>query len=382
MNKRTIIAIGFIIVLVSVLVSVLIMLPENTPKQASQEFTLGEIFDDDAGGFSKATTIIPFSFPADHGPHPDFKNEWWYYTGNLKTLQGRKFGYQLTFFRLGLARHTEKRSSNWAADTLYMAHFALTDIQNGKFYSFERFARQAQDLSGAQSQPFKVWLEDWSTSSENASALPMKLFAKEDNVSIDLTLNYNKPPVLQGDQGLSQKSDRPGNASYYYSFPLMPTTGHVRIGEDAFEITGNSWMDREWSTSALEKNQAGWDWFALQLSDNRQLMFYQIRWDDGRIDPISEGTLVMANGSSQKILLKDITLKPLSYWQSPITDKRYPIKWQMQLPSRELDLIIEPKMLAQEMNLSVIYWEGAVKVQGSANGEAITGQGYIELSGY
>ena len=202
-------------------------------------------------GFARATAPREFVFPQDHGPHPEYAIEWWYYTGNLDTAQGRHFGYQLTFFRIGLTPTPAARASDFATSNIYMAHFALTDVANQKFYAFERFSRGAAGLAGAQGQPFRVWLEDWDAAGAGADGLPMRLQAAQDDVAIDLTLEGGKPIVLQGDHGLSQKSDEPGNASYYYSLTRMPTRGTIRVGAETSDVSGLSWMDREWSTSSL-----------------------------------------------------------------------------------------------------------------------------------
>src|SRR5437868_5938573 len=243
-----------------------------------------------AAGFARVTGPRPFVFPQDHGPHQEYATEWWYYTGNLDAQDGRHFGFQLTFFRFGLAPAPVRRASDWATTNIYMAHFALTDVAGNQFYAFDRFSRGAAGLAGAQGQPFRVWLESWSAEGLGADALPMRLRAAQDQIAIDLTLEGGKPIVLQGDQGVSQKSATPGNASYYYSLTRMPTSGTLRVGAATFQVRGLSWMDREWSTSSLGQDLAGWDWFALQLSDGREVMFYQLRRRDGSSDPVSGGT--------------------------------------------------------------------------------------------
>jgi predicted secreted hydrolase len=263
-----------------------------------------------------------------------------------------------------------------------MAHFSLTDVERERFYSFERFSRAALGLSGARSQPFKVWLDDWVIRSQGDDLFPLQLHAATDEVAVEFQLASNKPLVLQGDGGLSRKSAEPGNASYYYSYTTMPTRGTLRIGNETFSVSGTSWMDREWSTSALADNQQGWDWFALQLSDQRELMFYQLRKKNGQPDTFSAGTLVAADGSVERIALQDIRLEPLKNWTSPVTGKTYPVKWRLALPERNLDLLVEAQVPSQEVNHRVTYWEGAVRVTGRDHGKPVTGQGYLELAGY
>jgi predicted secreted hydrolase len=335
-----------------------------------------------AEGFARVTAPRPFVFPQDHGPHMQYATEWWYYTGNLDTDDGRHFGFQLTFFRFGLTPQAATRSSDWATTNIYMAHFALSDVAGQKFYAFERFSRGAAGLAGAEGQPFRVWLENWSAVGAGAQALPMRLQAAQDDIAIDLTLAGGKPVVLQGDQGLSQKSAAVGNASYYYSLTRMPTRGTIRIAAASYAVSGLSWMDREWSTSALGAELVGWDWFALQLSDNREVMFYRLRHADGSSDAFSSGTLIAADGSTSRIARDDIQIEPLGTWQSPGDGARYPAGWRLRIPAAALDLRLTPYLADQELPLTTIYWEGAVKLDGSAAGTPVRGNGYVELTGY
>jgi predicted secreted hydrolase len=340
-------------------------------------------------GFARATAPHEFVFPLDHGPHPEYAIEWWYYTGNLDTAQGRHFGYQLTFFRIGLTPTPAARASDFATSNIYMAHFALTDVANQKFYAFERFSRGAAGLAGAQGQPpstglrpgFRVWLEDWAAAGMGADGTPMRLQAAQDDVAIDLTLAGGKPIVLQGDHGLSQKSDEPGNASYYYSLTRMPTRGTIRVGTETSDVSGLSWMDREWSTSALGSNAVGWDWLAVQLSDGRELAYARLRNAAG--DTIySDGTLVDQVGSTRRLARSEVALEATGEWTSPRSGGRYPSGWRLRIASQALDLKLTPYLADQELPLTTVYWEGAVKVEGTAGGRPIGGNGYVELTGY
>ena len=335
-----------------------------------------------AAGFALALEPREFQFPRDHGPHPQFKTEWWYYTGNLQTESGRRFGYQLTFFRIALRPQALPRSSEWATNQVYMAHFALTDPAGAKFHHFERFSRAAQGLAGAAATPFRVWLENWATTSSAAQGLPMQLSAATDEVSIDLRLDSAKPIVLQGEAGLSQKSAAPGNASYYYSLTRMPTVGSISINGETFAVSGESWLDREWSTSALGEDQVGWDWFSLQLTDGRELMYYQLRMRTGSADPLSSGVLVAVDGSSRRLTAGDLRIEVLDHWQSPHSAGNYPSRWRLQVPEQKLDLEIVPLLPDQELQTSVRYWEGAVAVSGSSAAGQVQGYGYVELTGY
>jgi len=337
---------------------------------------------DEQSGFARALEPREFVFPQDHGPHPEFKTEWWYYTGNLQDESGRRFGYQLTFFRNALQPDPVERESAWASQQIYLAHFALTDPANKKFYYFERFSRSALELAGATADPFYVWLEDWSASSSGPDSLPMQLRAKAGEVMITLELDSLKPAVLQGVNGLSQKSAEPGNASYYYSMTRLPTLGEIHIAGERFVVSGTSWLDREWSTSALGKNQVGWDWFSLQFDDGRELMYYQLRLDDGQPDPLSSGVLVAIDGSSTRLKPDDLNLAVLKQWVSPHSDGEYPARWRMEIPTHQLDLEITPLLADQELQTSIRYWEGAVSVRGKAGKKSVSGYGYVELTGY
>lgn len=334
-----------------------------------------------AAGFAKAIEPRQFAFPADHGPHQEYAVEWWYYTGNLDAADGRHFGYELTFFRIGLAPQLPKRASDWATANIFMANLALTDVAAGKFYAFERFSRGAAGLAGATSEPFRVWLEGWSASSSDPQALPMRLQAAQGDIALDLVLQQGKPVVLQGDHGLSHKSAEPGNASYYYSLTRMPTSGMLTVRGERVPVSGLSWMDREWSTSALSANQVGWDWFALQLDDGRELMVYRLRRSNG-IDPASSGTMIAADGTSQPLAIDDVQITALNEWRSPHSGAAYPSGWRLEIPDAAINLTITPYLADQELPVSVVYWEGAVRIAGSAGGRAVRGNGYVELTGY
>ena len=336
----------------------------------------------DSAGYQRAYAPRPFQFPADHGPHPEFRNEWWYVTGNLADNAGRSFGYQLTIFRIALSPTAPPADSSWRVNQVYMGHFALTDVANNRHYGFERFSRGALGLAGAQAAPFRVWLEDWALTGGESDLFPLRLRAREGAIALDLTLDAGKPAVLQGDQGLSQKSAEPGNASYYYSHTRMPTQGTVSVAGQSFTVSGASWLDREWSTSALGPDQSGWDWFALQLDDGRDLMFYRLRHRDGGMDSFSKGILVEPGGQTQLLRGNDVELQPLGQWVSPHTRDRYPSGWQLRLPAEHLDLTVTPKVADQEMRLTVRYWEGAVAVSGQARDRPVTGQGYLEMTRY
>ena len=328
-------------------------------------------------GFERAIEPRDFVFPRDHGAHPEFATEWWYFTGNLYTNDNRRFGYQLTLFRVGLTPGTPAEDSDWRAHQLYMGHLALSDIEQRRHHSAERFTRAAAGLAGAKLKPFEVWLGPWSIKGSDNELFPLTINTETPEFGLSLNIDQgSKQHVLQGERGLSRKSDTPGNASYYYSYTRLPTQGKVRIGEQYFDINGNSWFDREWSSSALAADQAGWDWFALQFDDGRDLMFYRMRDKQGAAQRFSKGVLVGTDGSAQPLSLEQVELKTTREWQT--TDGvRYPIEWRMQIPDHGLDLRVLAAFDAHEMRHTVRYWEGAVNVSGSHNGV-----GYLELSGY
>jgi predicted secreted hydrolase len=333
-------------------------------------------------GFSRALEPKEFTFPLDHGPHLDFQTEWWYYTGNLTTPDGARVGYQLTFFRRALAPGATERPSGLATNQVYFAHFALTDVAANEHRAAERFSRGAAGLAGATGQPFAVWLEDWRAEALDETGETVRLVAHEGDLSLDLTLSAEKPVVRHGDQGLSPKSGEPGNASYYLSYTRMRTTGTVELAGNAAAVEGLSWFDHEWSTSALGQEAIGWDWFSLQLDDGRELMYFQIRREDGSLEPVSGGTLIELDGSTRRVSADEMELEVLELWRSPATGGEYPARWRMRLPREGLELDIRPLVADQEMDVSFVYWEGAVRLAGTAGGQPVGGYGYIELTGY
>ena len=342
----------------------------------------------DVSGFARAEGPRLLSFPADHGPHNDFQTEWWYYTGNLTAETGEHFGYQLTFFRRALTPPDQRpvRDSAWAADQVYMAHLALTDVSSGRHFSFEKLARGTAGLAGAQAEPFRVWLEDWSVAGPSAGQTRLRAAANDPTSGLNLSLELNladlKGPILQGDRGYSRKGPEPGNASYYVSLPRIATEGTATVNSRTFTVDGLSWMDHEWSTSALGSEQVGWDWFSIQLDDNTELMLFELRRADGSVDGFSSGTLVAADGSTRTLGPGDFSIEVTDRWRSPRTGAEYPAGWNLSIPSADLRLKITPWLADQEMAVSYTYWEGAAKADGTRNGQQVAGSGYVELTGY
>ena len=337
--------------------------------------------DADSGAFERAFGPRRFEFPRDHGPHERFRTEWWYFTGHLATPARRHFGFQLTFFRFALTLSAPQRPSQWASRDIYMAHFAVTDVETGAFHAFERFARGAAGLAGAHAVPFRVWVEGWEAASAGEAFLPLRLHASRGAVALDMELLPGKPWVAQGDRGFSVKSDRPGNASYYYSFTRLPVAGSLRVDGVEHRVSGNAWLDREWSTSALDHGQVGWDWFAFHLDDGRDFMFYQLRRRNGAADPASAGVLVEVDGGTRRLAAGDVEIEVLDTWESPDGDAVYPGRWSVRVPSLDLAFEVEPLTADQEHRGRFRYWEGAVRVRGAA-GSPVSGAGYVELVGY
>ncbi len=365
-------------------------LPPDAQQQASAKLSAIEALSSQSGshGFARALKPRPFVFPQDAGPHPDFQTEWWYYTGHLSTSAGRDFGYQLTFFRRGLKPGLARKDNAWATHQLYFAHLALSDLQNQKFYAQERWQRGSLGLAGAQAKPFRVWLQNWQVQTLADGSTDLQ--AQNQDFELRLKLSSLKPVVLQGQAGLSQKSPQAGNASYYYSQTRLQSEGSLKINGEKWAVKGQSWLDREWSTSVLSKQQVGWDWFSLQLDDGRELMLYQLRnRDPGKNgndrnqrnqlkDPISSGSLIDKDGKTTVIRASDFQIEVLGQWKSPHTGVVYPSGWRLSLPKYALKLELQPRQKDQELRLSFAYWEGAVQVSGAG----LSGKGYVELTGY
>jgi len=326
----------------------------------------------------------PIVLPADHASHPDYRIEWWYYTGNLDEAGGGRFGYQLTFFRVGVDRAPANRSL-WTVRDLFMAHLAVTDVGGRRYEFTDRLNRAGPGWAGAATDTYRVWNEDWQAALEPGGV--HRLRARAAGFGVDLRLTEDRPPVLHGDRGYSRKGASPGNASYYYSLTRMPTRGTIEVGGRAVDVTGESWMDHEFGSSLLESGQTGWDWFSIQLADGRDLMIFQLRRADGAIDPHSSGTLVEPGGRTIPITIESrFRLEPGRIWTSPASGARYPVEWAVRLPALDVDLSVAAALDDQELNTErstgVTYWEGAIDVTGRAAGRLVTGRGYLEMTGY
>ncbi len=390
--KTNVRKVTLIIVLMLVISAAVIQFrPPAAPETNAQAATggssrLSELLSDQGlEGYAQAIEPRQFAFPADHGPHPDFRNEWWYLTGNLDGKEGARFGFEFTIFRFSLVppgTEITGDASAWRSNQVYIGHFAITDASARQFYVAQRYSRGGLGLAGAAAEPFHVWLDDWSIAAARPDSDAIwRLRASDRKIALNLTLVPQKQPVLNGVNGLSQKAAMAGNASYYYSIPRLQTNGTVQIGDNVFEVDGLSWLDREWGSSALSSDQEGWDWYALQLSDGSDLMFYNLRRNDGSQDVHSAGTLTLADGTAVYLSRDDFIVEVLDTWQSP-QGGRYPVAWRIAVPQYGLKLNIEPLLDAQELVTTVRYWEGAVDVSGERDGMPIMGRGYVELTGY
>jgi predicted secreted hydrolase len=381
MKKRTII---IVILITSILILLLsaAFLSRQDRRQAVKASLISEGESVVVEGFTQATGPQALTFPADYGPHPDFQTEWWYYTGNLSSQDGQHFGYQLTFFRRALlpSDQNHQRDSKWSTNQVFMAHFALTDVSARRHQAYERLERNAASLAGAQAEPFQVWLWDWQIEEIRPGSYQLK--AAEKDLVLNLNLTNLKGPILHGDQGYSQKGPDAGNASYYFSQPRLATDGTIQTGGQQYTVSGLSWMDHEWSTSALSSDQVGWDWFSIQLVDGSELMVFQIRNANGEIDSYSSGTLIESDGSTRHLSKDNFIIDVLDTWTSPDTQANYPARWRIEIPAEGIKLEIEPYLTDQELNVSYNYWEGAVKASGWRAGQYLEGDGYVELTGY
>ena len=333
-------------------------------------------------GWREASPGYRFEFPRDHASHPDYKLEWWYYTGNVETSSGRRFGYQVTFFRVGVDPAPANPSA-WSVRDLFMAHLAVSDPTDQRYRFDEKLTRAGPGLSGAAAETYRVWNEDWRAGLDADGRHVIS--ARGGNVGVDLVLDEGKAPAINGVNGISQKGAQTGNASHYYSLTRMPTRGSLMIDEERFDIRGESWMDHEFGTSFLEREQQGWDWLSLQLSDGRELMLYQLRRGDGTRDPRSSGTLTDAQGRTTHLAERDFTMAKTGTTFRSSSGAVYPTGWSISVPGAGLSLSVTTLLANQELvtpAAGIAYWEGLVDAIGTAGGGSIAGRGYLEMTGY
>jgi predicted secreted hydrolase len=324
-----------------------------------------------------------FEFVRDHASHPDYKIEWWYYTGNLTAEDGRHFGYQLTFFRVGVD-FKPVNPSRWAVRDLFMTHLAVTDIDGQHFYYQDRLNRAGVGWAGALTDSYRVWNEDWEAHLDQSGNHILR--AEENGIGVDFVLDAAKPPVQHGAYGVSEKGDQPGNGSHYYSITRMPTAGSLTVDGKKLKVQGLSWMDHEFGTTFLEAAVQGWDWFSIQLNDGTDLMLFQLRRKDESRDTHSSGTLVDSAGSSVPVSVNDFALQHDAPWKSQASGATYPTEWHITIRGKNLDLTLKAAVPDQELRTlqttGAIYWEGSVNISGKHNGRDVAGRGYLEMTGY
>ncbi len=325
-----------------------------------------------------------YEFPRDHFLHPEFKTEWWYFTGNLAGADGRRFGYQLTFFRQGIRPRSlaEKGTSRFIIEDLKFAHFAISDLSGQTFHCTQKTSRGAFGEAGFGDVGAEriAWIEGWTLRRLGDG---FALSASHDGAAIELTLEPKKPWVIHGDNGISQKAAGTGHASHYYSGTRLGTRGTLRLEGRECSVSGETWFDHEWATNQLTPEQVGWDWFSLQFDDGSELMLYQMRLRAGGIDPVSSGTFIAADGHAIHLRRDDYELVAEKFWPSPESGARYPVAWRVRIPALDLEARTSTPLERQELVLTPIsYWEGAIEVEGTRAGRPITGRGYMELTGY
>jgi predicted secreted hydrolase len=339
-----------------------------------------------ASAFAQYQQALPgyrYQFPRDHFDHPDYKTEWWYYTGNLKSADGRRFGFELTFFRQGVNRDAAA-SGDWSVRDIYLAHLALSDMAGRHFYHTERLNRAGPGLAGASLDQQRVWNGNWQVQWRNGQ---QELQAIANDFALHLAMTSRKPPVIHGQNGISRKGAGAGNASHYISFTRLLTSGTIDLNGKSYNVDGTSWMDHEFFSSGLDQGEVGWDWLSLQLADNTELMLYRLRHRDGSVDPFSSGTFVDPAGKATYLGVHDFTMVPTGEtYASPITKAVYPISWRVTIPSLGLDLRITTPLASQELasgsDAGVSYWEGAIDIGGTRRGAPLNGVGYLEMTGY
>ncbi|EMY6775816.1 TPA: lipocalin-like domain-containing protein [Vibrio alginolyticus] len=326
--------------------------------------------------FTPVEKGIELTFPADHQAHPDFRHEWWYLTANLIDEGGTPLGVQWTQFRFAAAPlkgEDEAKKTDWQTQQIYMAHNAVTTAD--KHYADEKWSRAQASLAGVDTSPFRVYLDDWQWISSTNDLFPATLKANSEQFGYSLTLTSSAPYQKQGEQGYSTKSADGQVASYYYSQPFIDVSGEVTIDGKTHQVSGKGWIDREWSSQFLLDSQQGWDWFALRLSDETSLVVFQLRDSKTGAASYSSARLMQQDGSGIAISQKDIQLKATK--QTEIQGRNYPTEWQVSIPKQQIELTVSALNPNAKMPLSVPYWEGPVRIDGSHSGT-----GYMELTGY
>lgn len=325
----------------------------------------------------------PLVFPRDHASHPQYATEWWYYTGHLEDKSANRYGYQLTFFRVGVTPPSVHRASKWAVRNIYFAHLAVTDETHKTYHFQQRISRGVLGEAESETSTYRLHISDWSAHLDGKTHI---LKAVKNGMGVDLRATPTKPPALNGDHGLSQKAQGVGHASYYYSLTRMATSGTLYLGGKPHHVTGESWFDHEFGSNVLAPDQIGWDWFSLQLDNDTEAMVYQMRLKSGGVDPFSSGTFVDSQGMTSHLAPDDYTIEVLDHWRSSASGALYPSRWRVSSRRLGWNFVITPTVSNQEIRAQgaagVTYWEGSVVISGTVNGAPVSGRGYVELTGY
>ena len=354
----------------------------ESPRQGSDLAVLAQ----DVPGYTQARPGYSLIFPRDHGSHPGYRIEWWYLTANLEDAAGEAYGAQWTLFRLatqppGQSTNTGNPANPWQSEQVFMAHIGITTADD--HVSFQRYSRggehQGIARAGVRTTPFSAWLDDWSLQSTGADWLPLEVQARQGDYALHLQLHSDTPLILQGDNGFSQKHPN-GGGSYYYSQPFLNATGQLTVNGEEIEVSGEAWLDREWSSQFLQDGQVGWDWFSLHLENGEKLMLFQLRQaaGSGQGEHFLHGNLIAADGSTTILKPERIQLEAVE--QTLIAGRSLPLRWRINLPQIERQLDVEALHPRQWMDVDYPYWEGAITVSG--DGPENSGRGYMELTGY
>lgn len=332
-----------------------------------------------ADDFTPALPGYVFEFPRDHGTHDSYRTEWWYYTGHLRTDGGKRYGFEVTFFRVGVPASGPQRT-RWDLRNLAMTHFAITDLAAKDFRFYEKLNRMSPFTAGAAEGRLEVFNEGWRATTNGDGS--WRLVAQNGGDSLDLVLTSRKPPAIHGENGVSAKAEGVSYATHYYSMTRLEVRGSV----NGQRCNGVAWMDHEFGSSQLRENQQGWDWFSVQFDNDAELMLYIIRRKDGTPDVTSSGSLITSDGSVIHLRRDQFSIQPVGSWRSKKSGATYPSGWRVSVPPFGIAITLQPLLRDQELvttlSTRVTYWEGAVDVTGTFNGTAVGGDGYVELTGY
>lgn len=325
-----------------------------------------------------------FQFPRDHGSHPGFRNEWWYFTGHLTTASGRQAGFEVTFFRVGIRNPGAPPSNAWDLRDVAITHFAITDVTSRQFRYHEKLNRVSPFTADFAVGRMDLFNEGWSARMDRDGVIHLRTSAGDD--ALDLRLRSRKPPAVHGENGVSVKAEGEGYASHYYSLSRLDVQGNATIGGRAEKVSGIGWLDREFGSSVLREYQTGWDWFSIQLDNGVELMLYVIRRADGSADVTSSGSLILEDGRVIHLTRPMFAIQSLGTWTSRESGATYPMGWRVRVPELGVDLRLRERMKEQELitesSTRITYWEGAVTVDGRFGTSAVRGLGYVELTGY